>query len=141
MSGIYILKPVESYNEYGERTDCQEYEVAYSCPCVGHYPASSKDTIVTIGAEFERGFEGTKHLEIAWLDPCHCPLSCDDDIQEGWFAYLSNKTWKIVGTRVTDDCGCMYVKLTLERLTPRETDKKLIECINCYEDVNSNGII
>lgn len=131
-SSLYILKPVNSYNEYGERQVCNTYEVSVYRKCVNHYPSTNKTDIVEFGKAGSQ-IEATKELEIAWITLCN--PCCELDVDEGYFAYLMNKFWKIVGLRVTDDCGCKYIKLTLQRLEPRESKKSLIECVNCYADI------
>lgn len=130
---IYIVKPVQNYNQYGELTPDGLWQVTFWCCCVEHYPTSAKETITTVGGT--TGVEGTKQLETAWIEMCKCPCgcSCDLDIQEGYFAYLSNKYWKIVGTKYYENCNCPILRLTLERLTPRESHKSMVECVNCFD--------
>ncbi|MFV0409647.1 MAG: hypothetical protein ACK5LJ_08120 [Paracoccus sp. (in: a-proteobacteria)] len=134
-SPIYIVKPCEARNKYGELTSQGSWLITFYCPCVEHYPSSSKETIEVVGGT--NGFEGVKHLETAWIEMCKCPCMnpCDVDIYEGYFAYIGNKYWKIVGSRTYNDCACPIIRLTLERLTPRETSKKLIECVDCFDTV------
>lgn len=134
MASIHIVKRRKAFNQYGEQQGCDVFEVVFYCNCVDHYPSSSKDTIEVIG----NSFEGTKQLETAWITSC-CGVDCNTDFEEGDYAYLANKYWKIVGIRITDDCGCLYIKLTLERLEPREPDKALIECISCYTPEGSGN--
>lgn len=128
-TSIHIVKSIPSYNEFGESEACPMFQVVFNCDCVEHYPTSSKEDITLIAG----GFEGIRHLETAWIETCRCGIDCNTDFSEGDYAYLMNRYWKIVGIRLYDDCGCITIKLVLERLEPRETSKALIECINCFE--------
>ena len=132
-SSLIVVKYGRDYNKYGELESCGIYEVTFYKNCVEHYPNTDKVDIDAIGVAGAK-FEGTREREIAWIELCGA--CCDADIQEGYFAYLNNKYWKIVGIRVYDDCGCKIIKLTLERLEPRETHKELIECVDCYEQID-----
>ena len=129
MAEMYIVKPTVKHDKYGEKISGNVFEVVYYCDCINHYPSTNKDEIVVVNG----AFEATKEVEIAWLDSCSCSVNCDTDIQIGYYVYLSNKYWKLVGQRTYDDCGCYTVRLTLERLEPREASRKLIECISCFD--------
>lgn len=132
MNEIFVLKPNTTYDKYAtvEADTAGTWTVVFYCSCVEHYPNSSKTTIEMINTQFE----GINELEIAWIDTCQCcGCPCDIDIQVGYYAYLSNKFWKIVGTRTYEDCGCVTIKLVLNRLTPRESNKSLIECVSCFD--------
>lgn len=134
MSTIHIVKPIKEYDKYGELRCANVYKITYYCHCVQHYPSDSKTTISEIGQKYSEHVEGTRHLEVAWVELCTCSCCpCDVDIHEGYYAYLSNKFWKIIGTKTYENCGCYVIKLILERLEPRETHKSLIECVNCFD--------
>lgn len=131
MSNIFVVKEEVKRNEYGEiLPDCNPFEVVFYCDCVEGYPNSSKKTIEDIG-----GLEGVHHLYIAWIELCRCKCvqNCNVDIKEGYFAYFRNKYWKIIGIRDYDDCGCVTLKLVLDRLEPREMPRDVIECCNCFD--------
>lgn len=128
MTSIHIIYKEDDKNEFAETIHANNWFVGYYCDCVDHYPNSGKEGITVIDGKFE----GTRELEIVWLNSCRCPINCDTRANMGDYVYLLNKFWKIIGRRVYDDCGCQDIKLTLERLTPRETSKSMLECIDCF---------
>lgn len=130
MSTIHIVKESKVYDDYGIQKNCAIYCVTYYQSKVDHYPNSGKTTITSFTGYTDNLIETVTNTEIAWLSVCGCQEGLD--IHEGYYAYLANKYWKIVGTRVYEDCGCYDIRLTLQRLEPRETKKDLIECINCF---------
>lgn len=137
-NSLYVVRPQVLRDKYGELLPSCTWEVTYFCQCVDHYPTSSKETIETIGGT--NGFEGTKQLETAWIETCRCGTRpCDTDISEGYYAYINNKYWKIIGVKVYDNCNCPIIKLTMERLTPRETERDLIECVSCFKEKPCNS--
>lgn len=133
MSDFWLIRQCKQFNEFAEANTDGVYEVLYHTDFVLHHPLDAKKTLETIG----RQLEGSRHVEAVWFE---C-LACDFDATEGDYAYFLNKFWKIVGTKVTENCGNYWVKLVLERLEPRETHKKLIECVECFQGklVKGNG--
>lgn len=128
---IQIVTSVPITNKYGE-TCSTEWKTVFYCPCAEHYPKSSQGVTGQI-VETENG-ELVKTYEIVFIETCACKCYdiCDTDIQVGMYAYLSNKFWKIISVQVYDDCGCFTIKLILNRLEPRETHRKMVECVKCF---------
>lgn len=131
MAGIYIVKPDSKKDKFGtvQVDTASRWKVVFYCDCAKHYPTSSKETIELINNQFE----GINEFETVWIEQCKCTMDCTTDIEVGYFAYLLNKYWKIVGTKLYNDCNCPTLKLTLNRLTPRESHRSMIECINCFD--------
>lgn len=125
MAQMWLIRECKQFNEFAEASTEGTYQVLYHTNFVLHHPLDSKKTIEAIG----RQIEGTRHVEALWFE---C-VSCDFDATEGDYVYFLNKFWKIVGTKVIEDCGHLWVKLVVERLEPRETHKALIECVSCFE--------
>lgn len=130
MADIYIIKEKKAKNIYGEQQGEMEYEGVLFQPCVGHYPNTSKDSIIDLG-QAPSNIESIRQLEIVWLKVCK--PTCEFDIVEGYYVYFMNKYWKLIGLRLYDNCKYYDIKLTLERLVPREHSRKLIECVSCFD--------
>lgn len=134
LADIHIFKemPAER-NEFGE-VQGTEWKVVYYADCVDHYPKSRQgvtgDILATPTTEVALSYE------IVWIEP-HCQVIdlCDTDFQDGDFALLNKKIWKVVGINNLDDCDdCMdTLRLILERIEPRESHRKLKECASCFD--------
>jgi hypothetical protein len=127
MADLVVVKEENTYNDYGEKNNGCDYIITDAFKCVEAYPQNYNDAITEVGS----GIEGTRHYYNAWINFCGINDICDIDITEGYYVYFQNKYWKLINIKPYNDCGCWTVKLTLERLTPRETAKKLVECVSC----------
>ena len=109
--------------------------------CVDHMPTSrgaDSDATTT------HGLEGSRQLETFYFSLYNQPHPCGFDIKHGYYILqrLSTKCnyfscpedtgwifWKVVAARTYEILpGCWDVKLTGERLIPRESEQLLIEC-------------
>jgi len=131
---ITIVRKDEEYNRFGELVNPFEWKVIFQCKCAYVAPvvkSGGKSDIVTL---FD-AFEGTKQYIQVVVETCACKCYdiCSTDIWAGDYLYTQNKYWKILGVTPVNDCGCWYIRIYAERLEPRETHKKLIECVSCFD--------
>lgn len=134
LADLHIFREVPAErNQFGEVTGTK-WEVCYYANYVEHYPKSRQgvtgDILATPTTEVALSYE------IVWIEP-HCERVdlCDSDFQDGQFALLNNKIWKVVGINNLDDCDDCFdtLRLILERITPRESYRKLKECASCFD--------
>lgn len=132
---------VRQYDENSRLVDMCTWEEVEHLKCVDHYPTSrgsEADTTTT------HKLEGSKQLETFYFSIYNQYHDCDFNLKHGNYIIQRISTrcnqencpedagylfWKIVAVRPYEIIpGCWDVKITGERLIPRESEQVFLEC-------------
>lgn len=116
-------------NAYGELCEDNTWETIFYASCVTPIVKSTQGITDDIVTSLPTN-EAIRQYFVVFIEMCNtkCMDLCNSDLRVGMYAYLNCIPYKIVAVRPTNDCGCLTIKLILERIEPREDTCKLITC-------------